>query len=329
MKKIGVSQKIKILGALLLTSIFCVIVITIYLNQNNIKDATIVNIAGKQRMLTQRITKNIFYLYQTRANNFVEIDNAIDEFKYGLETLRDGNALLKISEAPTEKIANQISKVSVMWATFEKNTVEFKKAILNNDIEKLNSILEYIYQTNNKLLEEVDEIVTLYTEHIEEKTAFIKNFQYLSFSFLFIFSLYSLVQLRQIESHANEFLEKYKKISSSDITEIEPIEIETEKEFIEMADNINFFIKKVNSAMNYSEVALEQSRLASEKLQDLTDEFEDIIGELENKSEIVKSIDRSEDIAIESSDNLIKTTKKLNDLKKQLDSILKVVENKS
>ncbi|WP_321470441.1 type IV pili methyl-accepting chemotaxis transducer N-terminal domain-containing protein [Halarcobacter sp.] len=329
MKKIGVSQKIKILGALLLSSIFCVIVITIYLNQNNIKDATIVNIAGKQRMLTQRITKNIFYLYQTRANNFVEIDNAIDEFKYGLETLRDGNALLKISEAPTEKIANQISKVSVMWATFEKNTVEFKKAILNNDIEKLNSILEYIYQTNNKLLEEVDEIVTLYTEHIEEKTAFIKNFQYLSFSFLFIFSLYSLVQLRQIESHANEFLEKYKKISSSDITEIEPIEIETEKEFIEMADNINFFINKVNSAMNYSEVALEQSRLASEKLQDLTDEFEDIIGELENKSEIVKSIDRSEDIAIESSDNLIKTTKKLNDLKKQLDSILKVVENKS
>ncbi|WP_321311790.1 type IV pili methyl-accepting chemotaxis transducer N-terminal domain-containing protein [Halarcobacter sp.] len=327
MKKIGVSQKIKILGALLLTSIFCVIVITIYLNQNNIKDATIVNIAGKQRMLTQRITKNIFYLYQTRANNFVEIDNAIDEFKYGLETLRDGNALLKISEAPTEKIANQISKVSVMWATFEKNTVEFKKAILNNDIEKLNSILEYIYQTNNKLLEEVDEIVTLYTEHIEEKTAFIKNFQYLSF--LFIFSLYSLVQLRQIESHANEFLEKYKKISSSDITEIKPIEIETEKEFIEMADNINFFINKVNSAMNYSEVALEQSRLASEKLQDLTDEFEDIIGELENKSEIVKSIDRSEDIAIESSDNLIKTTKKLNDLKKQLDSILKVVENKS
>ncbi|WP_320034670.1 type IV pili methyl-accepting chemotaxis transducer N-terminal domain-containing protein [Halarcobacter sp.] len=329
MKKIGVSQKIKILGALLFTSIFCVIVITIYLNQKNIKDATIVNIAGKQRMLTQRITKNIFYLYQTRANNFSEIDNAIDEFKYGLDTLKNGNDLLKISEAPTASLANQISKVSVMWATFEKNTIEFKKAVLTNDIEKLNSILEYIYQTNNKLLEEVDEIVTLYTEYIEQKTAFIKNFQYLAFSFLFIFSLYSLIQLRQIESHANEFLEKYKKISSSDITEIEPIEIESEKEFVEMADNINFFINKVNSAMNYSEVALEQSRLASEKLQDLTDEFENIIDDLENKSDIIKSIDRSEDIAIESSDNLIKTTKKLNDLKKQLDSILKEVENKS
>lgn len=215
-----------------------------------------------------------------------------------------------------------------MWTTFEKNTNEFKKALLKGDIQKLNSIIEYIYQTNNKLLDEVDKVVSLYTEYIEEKTAFIKNFQYLAFSFLFVFALYSLIQLRQIETHANEFLEKYKKIGDSDINEIEPIEIESEKEFVEMADNINFFINKVNSAMNYSQVALEQSKLASEKLQDLTDEFEDLIDDLENNSDIIKSIDKSEDIAIESSDNLIKTTKKLNDLKKQLDSVLKVVQSR-
>lgn len=329
MNKIGVSQKIKILGALLFISIFFVIGITIYLNQKNIKDATIVNIAGKQRMLTQRITKNIFYLYQTKTNNFTEIDNAIDEFKFGLATLRDGNSLLKISEAPTEKLNHQISKVMVLWTTFEKNTMDFKKALLSNDIEKLNSIIKYTYQANNKLLDEVDKIVTLYTEYIEEKTAFIKNFQYLAFSFLFIFALYSLVQLRQIEKHANDFLEKYKKISDLDINELKPIEIESEKEFVEMADNINCFINKVNSAMNYSQVALEQSKLASDKLQDLTDEFENIIDDLETNSEILKGIDRSEDIAIESSDSLIKTTNKLNDLKKQLDTILKAVENKS
>lgn len=328
MKKIGVSQKIKILGALLLGSIFFVIAITIYLNQKNIKDATIVNIAGKQRMLTQRITKNIFYLYQTKTNNFTEIDNAIDEFKFGLNTLGKGNELLKISEAPTEKIVNQIAKVTVLWTTFEKNTNEFKKALLSNDLQELNSLIKYIYQTNNKLLDEVDEVVTLYTEYIEHKTAFIKNFQYLAFSFLFIFSLYSLIQLKQIETHANEFLEKYKKMGATDINKIEPIKVESEKEFVEMADNINFFINKVNSAMDYSQVALEQSRLASEKLQDLTDEFEDIIDDLENKSDIMKGIDRSEDIAIESSDNLIKTTKKLNDLKKQLDNVLKVVQSK-
>ena len=326
MKKIGVSQKIKILGSLLLGSIFCVIFITIYLNQKNIKDATIVNIAGKQRMLTQRITKNVFYLYQVRTNNFVEIDNAIDEFNYGLKTLRDGNHLLKISEAPTEKISEQLAKVTVLWTSFEKNVNEFKHALLTNDIQKLNSILSYVYQANNTLLKEVDMVVTLYTDYIEHKTAFIKNFQYIAFSFLFLFALYSLIQLKQIETHAKEFMEKYKDIGSSDFNELEPIYVESEKEFVEMADNLNCFINKVNSAMGYSQTALEQSRMASEKLQDLADEFEDIISEIGDKSDIMKGIDRSEDIAIESSENLLRTTKKLNDLKKQLDLLLKNCE---
>lgn len=169
MKSISVKQTIKVLGILLILSIFIVISVSIYLNQKNIKDATIVNIAGKQRMLTQRITKNIYYLYNTRSHDFKEIDQAIDEFNYGLDTLKNGNSLLNISEAPTQEINNQISKVLVLWKTFEKNTNDFKTALLNNDIANLNYLLSYMYKSNNELLEEVDEIVTLYTMHIEEK----------------------------------------------------------------------------------------------------------------------------------------------------------------
>lgn len=322
MKNISVSQTIKILGLLLILSIFTVISVTIYLNQKNIKDASIVNIAGKQRMLTQKITKNIFYLYQTKSHEFSEIDNAIDEFNYGLNTLKDGNKLLNISSAPTEKINNQISKVVISWTTFEKNTKEFKTALLQNDIQKLNYLIDYVNTTNNTLLEEVDKIVSLYTMHIEEKTTFIKNFQYVAFAFLFIFALYSLIQLKQIEAHAREFIEKYKKLGATEITELEPIEVSTENEFVEMADNMNCFISRVNSVVSYSQNALEQSKMASAKLESLTEEFGDIIDELENKSDVMKQIDRSEDIAIESNENLLKTTKKLNDLKTQLDALL-------
>lgn len=328
MKNISVSQTIKILGLLLILSIFTVISITIYLNQKNIKDASIVNISGKQRMLTQRITKNIFYLYQTKSQDFSEIDNAIDEFNYGLNTLKDGNKLLNISSAPTKNISNQIAKVVVLWTTFEKNTNEFKTALLQNDIQKLNYLIDYVNTTNNTLLEEVDKIVSLYTMHIEEKTTFIKNFQYVAFSFLFIFALYSLIQLKQIEAHAREFIEKYKKLGAAEISELEPIEISSEKEFVEMADNMNCFINRINSVMSYSKNALEQSQMASSKLESLTEEFGDILIELENKSDVMKQIDMSEDIAIESNENLLKTTKKLNDLKTQLDALLQSCQNK-
>jgi len=322
MKNLSVSKTIKILGALLILTIFAVIFVTIYLNQKNVKDALIVNIAGKQRMLTQKITKNIYFLYQTKQSNFAEMDKAISEFKFGLNTLKNGHKNLGISPAPTEPIKMQMEKVSILWEAFFENSKEFKEALLNNNIQRINATLEYINNSNNELLEEVDLVVSLYTEHIEKKTAFIKNFQYTSFGFLFVFALYSLVQLKQIEAHAREFMEKSKQIVSRNIEDLEPMDVEGEKEFVEVADNLNCFISKVSSAVNYSQNALEESKKASQKLESLTDEFDTIINEIENRSEVMNQIDKSEDIVIESTEELIKSTKKLQNLKAELDKLL-------
>jgi nitrate/nitrite-specific signal transduction histidine kinase len=323
MKTTSVSKKIKVIGALLIGSIFIVIGVTIYLNQKNLTDALIVNIAGKQRMLTQRMTKNVFYEYQHQAKNFAQLDDAISQFKHGLDILTNGSKLLKIHEAPTKDIAMQLSKVNVIWMTFQSNIEQFKSALLHNDASQLHSSYRHIKNTNDTLLTEVDQVVTLYTKHIEEKTDFIKKFQYAALAFMFFFALYALIQLKQIEEHARDFLAKYKRISADGIDKIEPIFVEhTEQEFVEMAHDMNCFINKVNSAMDYSKTALEQSELASQKLENLTEEFGGIIDELENKTDVIKSIDKSEDIAIETSENLLKTTKQLQNLKTQLDQLL-------
>jgi len=322
MANISVGKKIKILGAFLLLTVFFVISVTIYLNQKNKKDALIVNIAGKERMLTQKITKNIFLLSQTKSHDFSEIDTAISEFEFGMKTLQKGNELLRIEPAPTDEIQNQISRVIVLSSVFSQNVKEFKSALLANDVGKMNSILIYFTTTNNILLEEVDKIVTLYTEYIETKNGFIKNFQYVSFVLLIIFAIYSIVQLKQIEAHARELIEKSKQMSQGNFDLMEPMDINSEKEFVEIADNLNCFINKVSSAMNYSQNALEQSKMASQKLENLTDEFSLIIEELENNAEIAKYLDKSEDIVIESTEELLKTTKKLQALKNELDALL-------
>ena len=49
-----ISTKIKIIGSLLIILMLSTIATTIYLNQQTYKDALIINIAGKQRMLTQK-----------------------------------------------------------------------------------------------------------------------------------------------------------------------------------------------------------------------------------------------------------------------------------
>lgn len=322
MSHISVSQKIKIIGSFLLLTVFIVISVTIYLNQKNKKDALTVNMAGKQRMLTQKITKNIFQLYQTKSHDFTEIDEAVREFESSLKILQYGDENLNISPVPNDEIQKNIEKVTILWVEFSKNIAIFKNALVQADTAKLDKALVYFEKSNNMLLNEVDKIVTLYTNHIETKNAFIKNFQYVSFAFLLIFAIYSIVQLKQIEEHAKDFIKKSKQMSQANFENISPLDVDSEKEFVEIADNLNCFINKVSSAMNYSQNALEQSKLASEKLENLTDEFSVIIKELENRSDVVKQIDKSEDIVIESTEELLKTTKKLQLLKKELDMLL-------
>ena len=128
-----ISTKIKILGAGLIFTILSLIVLTIYLNQKNIKDSLIINIAGKERMLTQKISKNIFYLYNQRELDFNELDNAVEEFKHILDSLKNGDELRGISPVPTDEIALQISKVIVLWNSFNTNVQTFKELIITKN----------------------------------------------------------------------------------------------------------------------------------------------------------------------------------------------------
>jgi len=321
-----ISTKIKILGAGLIFTILSLIILTIYLNQKNTKDSLIINIAGKERMLTQKISKNIFYLYNQRKLDFNELDNAVEEFKYILNSLKDGDELRGISAAPTDEIAQQISKIIVLWNSFNTNVQTFKELIITKNDEndkKLQVQVNSIYTSNNNLLKEVDNLVSMYTQYTEQKTHTIKNFQYFGALVLFLLIIYSLQQLKSIETHANEFLKYSKNVITmqEENKPIEYIEIDAEKEIVEVSDTLNCFINKINSAMQYSEEAVAKSQLASEKLEEITDEFDKLLDEMEDSQSLSSQLSKSEDIAIQSSEDLLKTTKKLANLKHQLDTL--------
>ncbi len=321
-----ISTKIRILGAGLVFTILSLIILTIYLNQKNIKDSLIINIAGKERMLTQKISKNVFYLYNQRELDFNELDNAVEEFKYILNSLKNGDELRGISAAPTDEIAQQISKIIVLWNSFNINVQTFKEFIIlknDNNEKRLKAQVNSIYTSNNNLLKEVDYLVSMYTHHTEQKTHTIKNFQYFGALVLFLLIIYSILQLKIIEGHANEFLKYSKNVINMQVENkpIEYIEIDAEKEIVEVSDTLNCFINKINSAMEYSEEAVAKSQLASEKLEEITDEFDKLLDEMEDSQVLSSQLSKSEDIAIQSSEDLLQTTKKLANLKQQLDNL--------
>ena len=326
MKKNNISTKIKFIGILFLVLMISIISTTIYLNNKSKKDALIINVAGKQRMLTQNISKNVFYLYYIKNGVHTELDNSVIEFVYNLNSLKDGNNLIGIEKAPTDLIAKQLAKVEIMWNTFYQNIENFKKlnnkedALSQNELKKT---IEAIYNTNTTLLNEVDNLVSMYTVYSEEKMHYLKYAQYFFALIIIILIIYSFSQLKAMEENAKKFLEESKKIIEQDIDEpLSPIKIEAENEIVEATNTLNCFIQKINSAMKYSANAIEQSKNASQKLEELSEEFDLIIDGLKNSADISKQLNKSEDIVIQSQEDLVNSTKRLQELKNELDKIL-------
>ena len=331
MKKSNISTKIKVIGilfALLMTSI---IATTIYLNNKNEKDAMIINIAGKQRMLTQNISKNIFYLYSNPKSSQNELDTSIEEFIYNLESLKGGNSLGKLKESPNMQIDRQMLQIEYLWSIFYQNIVKFKELIHNNTNQKeLQNIVNIIYETNPELLYEVDALVSLHTINSEQKIRFLKNSQYFFAILILFLIIYSFLELKTMEKNALRFLEESKKVMEQNFEEpLKPLKIEAEGELIEASNIFNRFLNKINSAIIDSNSALEQSKNASYKLEEISNEFDEIISELKNKSEISKQLNKSEDIAIQTQEQLLHSSKRLNELKNELEKIILFAEKKS
>ena len=331
MKKSNISTKIKVIGilfALLMTSI---IATTIYLNNKNEKDAMIINIAGKQRMLTQNISKNIFYLYLNPKSSQNELDTSIEEFIYNLESLKGGNSLSKLKESPNIQIDRQMLQIEYLWSIFYQNIVKFKELIHNNTNQKeLQNIVNIIYETNPELLYEVDALVSLHTINSEQKIRFLKNSQYFFAILILFLIIYSFLELKTMEKNALRFLEESKKVMEQNFEEpLKPLKIEAEGELVEASNIFNRFLNKINSAIIDSNSALEQSKNASYKLEEITNEFDEIINEIQNKSEISKQLNKSEDIAIQTQEQLLHSSKRLNELKNELEKIILFAEKKS
>ena len=331
MKKSNISTKIKVIGilfALLMTSI---IATTIYLNNKNEKDAMIINIAGKQRMLTQNISKNIFYLYLNPRSSQNELDTSIEEFIYNLESLKGGNSLSKLKESPNIQIDRQMLQIEYLWSIFYQNIVKFKELIQNNsNKQELQNIVNVIYETNPELLYEVDALVSLHTINSEQKIRFLKNSQYFFAILILFLIIYSFLELKTMEKNALRFLEESKKVMEQNFEEpLKPLKIEAEGELVEASNIFNRFLNKINSAIIDSNSALEQSKNASYKLEEISNEFDEIISELKNKSEISKQLNKSEDIAIQTQEQLLHSSKRLNELKNELEKIILFAEKKS
>ncbi len=106
------------------------------------------NIAGKQRMLTQRMTKLALLVDEDikRKKNIKKLNKATKHYSDNLQTLESNNP----------KIHQQLETIQKLWLPFLKNI----ENIIQKKEEK--KALKYLIDNNKKLLQSSNKLVTIY-----------------------------------------------------------------------------------------------------------------------------------------------------------------------
>ncbi len=136
-----------------------------YTLQKNATDSVAVNIAGRQRMLSQKLTKQIL------EGDFQGAKETAALFERSLEALKNGDRELNLSAAKDPKILAQIEKLEGIWQEFRKH--------LNNLIEgqKNEEDLKYLLDHNLELLKEADILTKLFEEEAVHTLHRLKSYQ--------------------------------------------------------------------------------------------------------------------------------------------------------
>ena len=283
-----------------------------------------IDLSGRQRMLSQRMglylvryidtfSQNYYYTYYEAMKMY---DRTIQSFI--------NDKIVKEKKELYKSVSNNYE----YWKKF--------KLYINNLIAKETKIdtnMTYIHNNNTKLLKTMDEAVWLYTDYSREKTNFIKNFLYISGVLALFIIFFTYFTARALERHMENFVKRAKELSTIDpITQNTPLMVDIcgEDELKEASSHINKFADRVKNAFEHSSEALKRAEFAAKELQNIADNIEIALDELgvKERDNFGKNIDDTEDIAIESAENLIQVSKMIQKLKNNLSEIINSYQEK-
>lgn len=109
-------------------------VYTSYLS--SISNAETINVAGRQRMLTQKISKEALLIGQ-QVESQQTLANTIMLFEQSHQNLLGGNGKLNIQPPQTPAIAQQLQQVDRLWSRFKSTLQNYAKAPQASELKQL------------------------------------------------------------------------------------------------------------------------------------------------------------------------------------------------
>jgi methyl-accepting chemotaxis protein len=212
-------------------------------------DGKVINIAGRQRMLSQKLTKEFFssILFFDQQEAYIKnLSKTAKLFDQSLDNLINGNDELGLPATDDEKILEQMTKVKNLWVIFYKhinvmtdpNTYSGDKQIA----------LNYIEANNVSILTEMNKAVEMYEELSSGKTSDLITFLGILIVLSTFISVFILFQIQLlIVKPIKKTVDSIVKVSSGDLTI--SLEKTNESELDELVTALNTFISNLSKNM--------------------------------------------------------------------------------
>jgi len=124
------------------------------------QSGTVINLAGKQRMLTQKMSKEALFIAKgvDVDKNKENLKKTAELFDKTLKGLVDGDSDLKLPKTENKEILAQLDKVKELWKPFKENIDK----VVDGKADK--ATLEAIAKDNIPLLKEMNKAVGMYAK---------------------------------------------------------------------------------------------------------------------------------------------------------------------
>jgi len=312
-------QKIKITSIFVFLVSLILIVISIYISNQNNLETKFIDTINQQKTFTQEISKNIFYLYTKHDLNDTKLENSIEYF-----LLHHDNSMDKISFSATKK---QKYVIAELWNNFYLSVEDFR-ATSRVTSAYSNIILEKnvndIYNLNLTLIIEFDKLIKIHQIHFNNKLNGMRYIQYTLFFTLLSLLVYLFTQLKTIISFIQKFLHTSKSIiEQSTIRGLKPITVSNNNtEILEASKNFNLIVEKIDNSLQTATTSMENTFSSLEQVEDDIEDMLALFYQMNESDTIDTELTKKEDAVIESLEELISTRTHLQDLKKDLDSLI-------
>ena len=225
-----------------------------------------------------------------------------------------------------EHYSQNSTQIIKLWNTFYLHVQHFRDQIKNKSIYSnilIEKSIKDIYNTNLELIIEFDSIITTKQKNFNNRQNIYKIVQYMLFGILVLLLLYIFTQIKIIMTFVQKFLSASKSIiKNSSIRELKPIEIDnTISDISQAKNNFNALVIEINNSISYASNSIEHSCKSIEIVEQNIEDLVELIYTM-NETARDKELRKKEDAVIQSLEELSTATRKLKNLKDDLDSLI-------